>query len=191
MTIAPSVATSSTASVLPSLSERGTENLDYSEMATHIYAPPDPTSGSDLTTGPESISASATSSTGPNVSTQWWRWPQPERKFEAISGLQKWEGRVVEVGESHFTAELLPLDVIEESQPLYADFELHLLEPDDVTAGDIVYVTARMVENGRGFSPSKTLTVRLRRIGNWTSDDIERLANEAREAWSQLKDFIE
>jgi hypothetical protein len=151
----------------------------------------DPTTSSDLTTGAEDVETRSTSSAGRNLPTQWWRSPQPTARLEVISGFQKWDGRVVEVDDSSFVAELLPLDDASGSQPVYADFESHLLEPERVAVGDIIYVTARMVENGRGIPPSKTLAVRLRRIGNWTPAELESIAAEVKQEWAELKDLFD
>ncbi len=75
--------------------------------------------------------------------------------------------------------------------PVYADFESHLLAPELAQVGDIVYVTARMVEYGRGIPASKTVSVRLRRIGNWTKGQLDEMAAAAKEEWSVVKGLFD
>lgn len=155
------------------------------------YKPHDPASRSDLTTRPETTSSASTSSTSRTSWTQWWRRRPTGERYEAISGFHKWEGRVVELDGEVFTAEITSLDPGKDLSPVYADFELDLLKPDVVEVGDVVYITARMVNVGQGFSPSKTLSVRLRRIGNWTESEVAQIAEKAHAGWVEMQDLID
>ena len=68
-----------------------------------------------------------------------------------ILGMKKWQGRVVEVFDAMFTAEMASLD--EEGAVLLADFNTDLLAPDDddLCVGDIVYLTVRTIQEGKFF----------------------------------------
>ena len=98
---------------------------------------------------------------------------------------------MIDVDVDIFTAEISALDAGDDAVPVYADFEKDLLKPDLVEVGDIVYVTARMVDPGRGFSPSKTLSVRLRRIGNWNESEVSEIVEKAHQSWLRLQDLID
>ena len=185
------VASQTSTTILPTRSvEAKSEPLENVRAETYKYSHRDPASGSDLTTKPGSIDLESTSSTSRTSWNQWWR-RQFDRSQEAISGFHKWEGRVVDVDDAIFTAEISSLDAGDDPAPVYADFEKDLLKPDVVEVGDIVYVTARMVDPGRGFSPSKTLSVRLRRIGNWTESEVSAIAEKAHKSWLELQDLID
>ncbi len=106
-----------------------------------------------------------------------------------ISGLQKWKGRVVHVGDDFFTAELLPFSG--DGLPLWADFDRQLLGSDtDVSQGDVVYVTVRTVRNRIGY-PSKTSSVRLRRLGKWSQEDVDRIRDVAQQHLDDIARFID
>lgn len=129
-------------------------------------------------------SASVTS----DIPTQWWRRPS-EGNFEPITGFHKWEGRIVEIADGAFTAELVPLE-IGGGRALYGDFELELLGSEEVDVGDLIYVTSRMVQVRPGVPPTKTLSVRLRRVGNWTPEQVEAVNQRAAEYWSEVRDLV-
>lgn len=166
------------------------ENIDVQrQIAARTHQPFDPTFGSDLTVAPPEVASAQ--STSQRWATQWWRARLLPEGMEAISGFQKWEGRVVEVDSDFFTAELTPLDTHGEARALYGDFESRLLQPDHLEVGDVVYITARMVEQGRGVPPAKTLSVRLRRVGNWTADELSKVTVDAARSWEALRDLVE
>lgn len=102
-----------------------------------------------------------------------------------VVGLQKWEGRVVEVYESTFTAELAPLG--HEGPTMYADFHTYLLSPEDsnLQVGDGVYLTVRTVI-GPGGRPERTASLRRRLQGKWTRDDIEQIKAKVQEVLESL-----
>ncbi len=96
-----------------------------------------------------------------------------------VSGLRKWEGRVVSRDDGVFTAELESIDG-HHSPSVLADFEIDLLKPDhnELALGDVVYVTLRTVRGRTGYA-TKTSSIRLRRLGNWSSEDATELRARA------------
>lgn len=116
----------------------------------------------------------------------------PKAADVVVSGMQKWEGRVVRVDGDYFTAEITPLT--ESGPSVYADFlteMLNLVEPETVEAGDVVYVTVRTVNHGKGFGVSRTSSVRLRRLGVWTAEEIEQIKGRAKRRYEEIADYIE
>jgi len=112
------------------------------------------------------------------------------RTGELVVGLKKWAGVVREIGDGIFTAELTPLD--HEGPQLLADFELRLLAPDDdnVEEGDVVYLTTRYVRSRSGY-PTATTQIRLRRLGEWSSDQLSALREEAQRHAEELSRYAE
>jgi hypothetical protein len=76
----------------------------------------------------------------------------------------KWEGKILDIGEDSFTAELYEID--REGMPITADFDLDLLGSDaaDAVPGDVFYLSARTAK-APGMHPTRTATLRLRRLG--------------------------
>jgi hypothetical protein len=104
-----------------------------------------------------------------------------------VAGLQKWTGRVLEVDTEVFSAELVPSG---DGPTVVADFNRsQIAAGDDLAPGDVVYVTVRTV-NGRSGQPSTTSAVRLRRLGNWSADDVSRHQSLAREFMESLEGLI-
>ena len=102
----------------------------------------------------------------------------PQLPVYRIQGMEKWEGRILEVNDGIFSAELEPYDGT--TQVVAADFSLDLLAPEtDVRPGDLIYVTARTVVEKPGFPPTRTVNVRLRRTGNWTREQVEEVKDRA------------
>jgi hypothetical protein len=148
------------------------------------------TSGSDLTLSTVTPIVESARDTESGSTAQWWHRRGKGADNEAISGVQKWEGRILELDETIFSAELSPLS--EEGPVLVADFDVRLLLPEaDVSVGDVIYVTARLVERERGMPPSKTVSVRLRRMGKWSEDEIDMIKRRAHDRWARLADFID
>jgi hypothetical protein len=89
-----------------------------------------------------------------------------------ITGLDKWEGKVLEVEGNVFTAELYPLD--RESVPITADFDLELLGSDAyrIAPGDVFYLSVRTVK-AFGLRPTRTENLRLRRLGHITPEEVQ------------------
>ncbi|CQD11819.1 hypothetical protein BN1232_02222 [Mycobacterium lentiflavum] len=106
---------------------------------------------------------------------------------ERITGMEKWEGRVIEVDDDIFSVELRPLGGGPE---VIADFSKnHLAEGDDLRLGDVVYVTARTVRGKSG--PTHTSTIRLRRLGRWTEAEIAEQARRAKELAAELASYVD
>ncbi|WP_210441291.1 hypothetical protein [Nocardioides xinjiangensis] len=90
-----------------------------------------------------------------------------------VSGMQKWEGRVLSSDADMFTAELVPLDEDTSDLSLVADFQQSQLGADaPAIAGDVVYVTVREVRGAHGY-PSRTSGIRLRRLGAWMKEEVD------------------
>lgn len=134
------------------------------------------------------------SSTPPDLSTQSRSHPGSLRALPTtfrVSDLSTWTGRVVEVDEDVFTAELTP-DERTPGGTVLADFRRDLVvdENEPLQVGDVVYVTTRMVRAPHG-GRSETSSVRLRRLGKWTADDVARLSTRASELASGLSDLFD
>lgn len=109
----------------------------------------------------------------------------------AITGMHKWSGRIVNLDEGIFTAELTPLD--HEGPAVLADFELADLDADDpesVTAGDLFYLSVRTVRD-RGRRVTRTSNLLLRRLGSWSLEDLRASAEEAQADFSAVEDYVE
>ena len=106
----------------------------------------------------------------------------PEVPTIRVAGMEKWEGRVLEVNDDYFTAELIPFD---DGAEVIADFSTELLsEDDDIQPGDVVYVTVRTVAGIRG--PNRTSAVRMRRLGRWTEAEVAGQRKRARRRLAKL-----
>jgi hypothetical protein len=106
-----------------------------------------------------------------------------------VGGTQKWEGRVTEVSDDVFTAELIPLGSVDKA-PVTAEFRKKVLEADGIVElGDLFYVTEQEVRL-RGL-PTTQYSFRLRRPGNWTAKDIREIQERAKRRLAMLKDNVE
>lgn len=108
-----------------------------------------------------------------------------------ISGMQKWEGRILEIDNDTFSAELIPID--DRGPRLVAEFSRKNLGPDDAPnarVGDIVYVTVRTVR-AKGMGPAQTSAVRLRRLGQWTSGEVDRIEKLTKQRMASLADLVD
>ena len=100
-----------------------------------------------------------------------------------VAGMEKWEGRVLEVDDEYFTVELVPFGLGAE---VVADFSTDLLsEDDEIQAGDVVYVTVRTVSGVGG--PTRTSAVRLRRLGIWTEENVADRSKRAKKRLAELE----
>lgn len=157
--------------------------------ARSVVSPSDPT---DVTIPSSAFESARDDRIWKFARPQWASRPSEKADdFPAIRGLQKWQGRIVDVRDGLFTAELTSLDSIDGATTFYADFELALLDDAAVEAGDVVYVTARIVDTGRRGNPSKTVSVRLRRLGKWTEEDITSIQARGHGAWLSILNFVE
>jgi ribosome maturation factor RimP len=107
-----------------------------------------------------------------------------------INGLRKWEGRVVDVEREEFTVELGGDDG---SGPLVlADFDRALLgesDSEDISVGDFVYLTLRMVKDRLG-RPHPTTSIRRRRLGKWTIRDSEEVSRRAADRFKVFRERL-
>lgn len=104
------------------------------------------------------------------------------------TGMQKWQGRVVDVDEGTFSVDLVPLDGGPE---VTADFDLSLMSDEDqIGVGDFVYVTVRTVDTKKG-GKTRTAAVRLRRLGVWTQAEVDDQKRRAKQRATKLASSIE
>jgi hypothetical protein len=106
---------------------------------------------------------------------------------ERITGMQKWDGRILEVDEEYFSAELVPYEEVGEA--VIADFPRELLPDEPVYAGDVIYVTVRTIADRGG--PRRTSAVRLRRLGTWTEAEIAENARLAKHDAAELAKYFD
>lgn len=117
--------------------------------------------------------------------------PQTPALVERVSGMRKWEGKILAVDAEMITVELVPLD--DTGPTLMADFKRSLLGPDDAETarlGDIVYLTVRTVR-AHGHGPTLTSALRLRRLGIWTIDEVKAVHRRAQERRKVLKQYVD
>ena len=103
--------------------------------------------------------------------------------------MQKWEGRVLEVDNRTFTAELDPCD--HNGTPVIADFDLYLLSAQigEVQVGDLFYLTVRTIwDRGR---PARTSILRPRLLGKWTADELKNIDSRTERLVQFLADYAE
>lgn len=101
-------------------------------------------------------------------------WDTPVKPFDSrgVTGLYKWEGKILEIDGDAFTAELYPIDA--EGMPITADFDLELFGSDAATVvpGDVFYLSVRTVK-APGMRPTRTENLRLRRLGRVTLEEVQ------------------
>lgn len=107
-----------------------------------------------------------------------------------VTGMDKWQGRIVDIDDDLFTAELVPQEG-DAGGAVYADFELALLGDEEVHVGDVVYVTSRLVASSPGRQPTRTISVKLQRLGRWTEEEIEQIRERAAQRANELADYID
>lgn len=105
--------------------------------------------------------------------------PNPKRSQAEFDALQKWEGHVVSVGESEFTATLVDMTQrdIEEEAVLdlteLSEDDLPLVEPGAVFYWSVGY---RVEQSGER---SRSSVIWFRRLPAWTQKDMERVQARA------------
>jgi hypothetical protein len=112
-----------------------------------------------------------------------------QRSTRRVREMQKWEGRVLEVDDKIFTAELDPCD--HNGIPVIADFDLYLLSEQigEVQVGDLFYLTVRTVlDRGR---PVRTSILRPRLLGKWTADELKKIDSRTERLTRFLDDYAE
>lgn len=87
----------------------------------------------------------------------------------------RWEGRVIEVSDEEFTAELTNL---EDESVVYADFSRNLCE--SVEPGDIVDIVA---EDG-------VATITLRDLGRWTEEEIAAIQMRGAQDAAEMRRWV-
>lgn len=101
-----------------------------------------------------------------------------------VTGLKQWTGKVVELDEDTFTAELMPQNG---GPTVLADFENSVLQNDGIaTPGDLIYVTVREIADQTGLT-NRTSSVRLRRAGRWKQVELDDAATRARGLYEALR----
>lgn len=106
-----------------------------------------------------------------------------------VRDLDRWQGRIVQIEGDVFTAELVPEG---DGPAILADFDIDKLGPDaDAAVGDLVYVTSRSVVTGRLGYETTTSAIRLRRLGKWTTEDIDSVWRRADERVQSFAQWVE
>lgn len=107
-----------------------------------------------------------------------------------VRGLDKWEGKILSTDDDFFTAELHPID--REGIPITADFDLMLLgsDADDAVPGDVFYLLVRTVE-GPGVRPTRTSSLRLRRLGRITQEEVQAVYAKADALMERLEQLFD
>jgi hypothetical protein len=108
-----------------------------------------------------------------------------------IRGIQKWEGRVIEVKDGIFTVELTSLGLGDDRRNLTAEFRTRVLEDrsKSIQTGDIIYVTSQEVRM-RGLLKT-SYAFHVRKPGNWTESDIRDINERVRKRLQSLEDNVE
>lgn len=108
-----------------------------------------------------------------------------------VSGLSTWTGRVVDIDDDLFTAELVP-DASTGGPVVLADFGVTSVgaDADGLTVGDVVYVTSRTVRAPHG-GRIETSSIRLRRLGKWTESEVADIQDRAVQLANELADLID
>ncbi|GLI26426.1 hypothetical protein ARHIZOSPH14_06680 [Agromyces rhizosphaerae] len=104
-----------------------------------------------------------------------------------VAGLQSWTAIVVDTEDDVVTVELRSDD--QDIEPVMADF-LQSQIGDEVVPGDVLYVTVRTVGRARGL-PSRTSSVRLRRLGRWTEAEVRSQQERADALAASLEGLID
>jgi len=107
-----------------------------------------------------------------------------------IVGLLKWEGRIVDLDNDFFTAELVSIEG--SGAQVTAEFDTDLLDRSDseeLRVGTLFYLTVRTVSD-RGLR-ARTSTMVLRRLGAWTTEDMDAIETHAEGLREALADLWE
>jgi len=120
--------------------------------------------------------------------------PQPLIRLNSASGpmprkiriLQQWEGVIIEVGNSDFTAELRNLTEID-SPPQVAEFPYSEISNSDrsLVAPGAVFYWSIGYDTTPGGQVRRVSEIRLRRSPEWTERKLEAVAAEAKE-WYRI-----
>jgi hypothetical protein len=102
--------------------------------------------------------------------------------------MHVWSGRIQDVDGEIFTAELIPYDHY--GPTVLADFSSQLLDADEpVQVGDQFYLKVRTIRD-RGRRVSQTSNLLLRRLGEWSQEELDRATHEAASELRSMEDFI-
>jgi hypothetical protein len=122
----------------------------------------------------------------------WSTSPVQAQSFGAprVTGLDKWEGKVVQIEGEIFTADLYPID--REDTAITADFDLELLGSDAATLvpGDTFYLWVRTVK-AYGQRPTRTENLRLRRLGRITPEEVQKAYIKADSLMERLEQLFD
>jgi hypothetical protein len=168
-------------------------------QATLHHSPTDPVL-SEFDTVPISASAVRNRTTWdttqigqPEQGSSTWRTPLTQVEPTGlcrVTGLDKWEGKIIEIDGEIFTAELFPVD--REGMPITASFKLELLGSDAVAVvpGDVFYLSVRTVK-APGMRPELTENLRLRRMGRFTPEEVRAVYEKADALLERLEQLFE
>ena len=114
------------------------------------------------------------------------------RSLQRVSGLQTWQGRVLDIDAEIFSAEIVPID--HDGPTLVADFQVSKLAPQDDSGelhiGDVFYLTVRTIKD-KGNLPSTTSSLRMKRVGHWTEQELESARSEANLLLDEIMKYAE
>jgi hypothetical protein len=115
---------------------------------------------------------------------------EPHQEKTPVLGVEKWQGRVLEINDDIMTTELTPLG---DGPTLVADFDILLLDPPPdgvaVVVGDFFYLTVRTVARIGG--KTRTSSLRPKRVGHWTPEEIEDIGRKARSLRDEVSRFVD
>jgi len=106
-----------------------------------------------------------------------------------IRGVEKWEGKVIDVDDQIFTAELIPLGSKGEYSPLTSEFRMKVFEGKAVGPGDTFYLTAQEMRV-RGLLIT-AYSFHIRKPGNWTASDLRDINERTQKRLQLLIDNVE
>lgn len=109
--------------------------------------------------------------------------PRPQATFDA---LQKWEGRVIEVLESMFTAVVTDFD--EPYNEEFVEFDIEEVSPGDrflVESGSVFYWSIGYRTDPSGERSRSSVLV-FRRLPSWTALDLVRAREDAADLRKRL-----
>lgn len=143
--------------------------------------------GQHLTPTHSTTSETAPSDTSPRSLA---RSSTPAIGSTRVVGLSKWDGIVISIEDGLFTAELTPMDRL--GPTVVSEFDVELLSADEITdlrVGSLFYLTVRTVSDRR--LRSRTSSLRLRRLGVWSKQELDALSAEAKSLEEGLADLWE
>lgn len=112
---------------------------------------------------------------------------RPTARSEArVEVTDKWEGRVLDVGDDYIVVSLRSLD--RPGPELEVEFDIEDLEPEDrplVAEGAWLYVYSGLLRNSP-VHRVRTTSVRFKRLPRWTQEELEAAMLQGKELMDAL-----